>query len=186
MLFHSKKNYQAKQCFMWLWNHAKTGITIYSLTKQDSGGCRLGSGETHYSDAILSAKTSQITSVSIVCSTVRSGTVQRKHQSFALLAFVRGIHRWPETVSIWWRHHEGKNLIKTTLYAKWTCRFPSYVSWQVIIKNGCIEAVYRSVMGANSVGYWLAGTTETWLDWQLASDPSLYLHQCWLIVKPLI
>ena len=38
---------------------------------------------------------SQITSVSIVCWTVCSGTDQRKHQSSASLAFVGGIHRWP-------------------------------------------------------------------------------------------
>ena len=37
---------------------------------------------------------SQITSVSIVCSTVSSDTYQRKHQRSASLAFVRGIHRW--------------------------------------------------------------------------------------------
>ena len=38
---------------------------------------------------------SQITSVSTVYSTVCSGADQRKHQSLAPLAFVRGIHRWP-------------------------------------------------------------------------------------------
>ena len=38
---------------------------------------------------------SQITSVSFVCSTVRLGADQRKHQSSAPLAFVRGIHQWP-------------------------------------------------------------------------------------------
>ena len=43
----------------------------------------------------MSAMVSQITSVSIVCSTVCSGADQRKHQSPASLAFVRGIHRWP-------------------------------------------------------------------------------------------
>ena len=37
----------------------------------------------------------QITSLTIVYSTVYSGADQRKHQSFASLAFVRGIHRWP-------------------------------------------------------------------------------------------
>ena len=36
----------------------------------------------------------QITSVSIVYLTVCSGPDQRKHQSSASLAFVRGIHRW--------------------------------------------------------------------------------------------
>ena len=42
---------------------------------------------THYSDVI-------ITSLTIVYSTVYSGADQRKHQSSASLAFVRGIHRW--------------------------------------------------------------------------------------------
>ena len=37
----------------------------------------------------------QITGVSIVYSNVCSGADQRKHQSSASLAFVRGIHRWP-------------------------------------------------------------------------------------------
>ena len=38
---------------------------------------------------------SQITSLTIVYSTVYSGAHQRKHQSSASLAFMRGIHRWP-------------------------------------------------------------------------------------------
>ena len=37
----------------------------------------------------------QITSLPIVYSNVYLGTNQRKHQSSASLAFVRGIHRWP-------------------------------------------------------------------------------------------
>ena len=38
---------------------------------------------------------SQITSLRIVNSVVYSGADQRKNQSSASLAFVRGIHRWP-------------------------------------------------------------------------------------------
>ena len=49
----------------------------------------------HYSDVIMNAMVSQVTSVSIVSSTVCSGTDQIEHQSSASLAFVRGIHRWP-------------------------------------------------------------------------------------------
>ena len=49
----------------------------------------------HYNDDIMSALASQITRFTIVYSTVYSGTNQRKHQSSASLAFVRGIHRWP-------------------------------------------------------------------------------------------
>ena len=43
----------------------------------------------------MSAVVSPITGVSILCSTVCSGADQRKHQSSAPLAFVRGIHRSP-------------------------------------------------------------------------------------------
>ena len=48
----------------------------------------------YYSDAIMSAMVSQISGISIICSTVCSGADQRKHQSCASMAFVRGIHRW--------------------------------------------------------------------------------------------
>ena len=43
----------------------------------------------------MSAMASQITSLTIVYLTVYSGADQRKLQSSASLAFVRGIHRWP-------------------------------------------------------------------------------------------
>ena len=49
----------------------------------------------HCSDVIMGAMASQITSPKIVYSTVYSGADQRKYQSYASLAFVRGIHRWP-------------------------------------------------------------------------------------------
>ena len=70
----------------------------------------------------MGAMVSQITSLTIIYSTVYSGADQRKHQSSASLAFVRGIHRaltgeFPaqmasnaENASIWWRHYE-KNTI---------------------------------------------------------------------------
>ena len=49
----------------------------------------------HYNDVIMSAIASQITTLTIVYSTVYSGADQRKHQSSVSLAFVRGIHWWP-------------------------------------------------------------------------------------------
>ena len=49
----------------------------------------------HYDDVIMGTMASQITSLAIVYSTVYSGADQRKHQSSASLAFVRGIHRRP-------------------------------------------------------------------------------------------
>ena len=49
----------------------------------------------HYNDVIMGAIASQITSLTIVYSIVYSDADQRKHQSSASLAFVRGIHRGP-------------------------------------------------------------------------------------------
>ena len=49
----------------------------------------------HHIDVIMSAMASQITSFTIVYTNVYSGADQRKHQSSASLAFVRGINRWP-------------------------------------------------------------------------------------------
>ena len=49
----------------------------------------------HYIAVIISAIASQITSLTIVYSTVYSGADQRKHQSSAPLALVRGIYRRP-------------------------------------------------------------------------------------------
>ena len=59
----------------------------------------------HYNDVIMGAIASQITSLTIVYSTVYSGADQRKHESSALMACVQGIrrgpvnspHKWPVT-----------------------------------------------------------------------------------------
>ena len=47
----------------------------------------------HYIDVIMTTIASQITSLTVVYSTVYSDADQRKHQSSASLAFVWGIHR---------------------------------------------------------------------------------------------
>ena len=49
----------------------------------------------HYCDVSMGAVASQITSLTIVYSTVYSDTDQRKHQSSTSVAFVQGIHRGP-------------------------------------------------------------------------------------------
>ena len=67
------------------------------------------SSHIHYGDVIMGAIASHITSL---YSTVYSDADERKHQSSASLAFVRGTGEFPaqmasnaEDVSIWWRHH---------------------------------------------------------------------------------
>ena len=70
-----------------------------------------------YNDVRMRAMASQITSLTIVYSTVYSGADQRKHQSSALLAFLRGIHRWPvnpRTKGQW--HGECFHLVTSSWY----------------------------------------------------------------------
>ena len=50
----------------------------------------------HYNNFIMGTMASQITSLTIVYSTIYSGSDhQRKHQSSASLAYMWGIHQWP-------------------------------------------------------------------------------------------
>ena len=94
-----------------------------------------GTGSLHYHDVMMSGMASPITSLTIVYSTVYSGADQRKHQSSASLAFVRGIHRGPvnsphkgpvtrKTFPFWWRHHWQISCIRLN--------DESYCRWQVV------------------------------------------------------
>ena len=87
---------------VWYQSMLSIAFSVTTLALRESYDCPSASEATmnnkskcHCNDVIMSAVASQITGVSIVCSTVGSGANQRKHQSSASLAFVRGIHRWP-------------------------------------------------------------------------------------------
>ena len=83
----------------------KPQVTATSFLSQLGGALNLWAGITvvvviemiefcyHYIDVIMTTMTFQITSLTVVYSTVYSGVDQRKHQSSASLAFVWGIHR---------------------------------------------------------------------------------------------
>ena len=86
-----RKAMRSEYCFL-IWKSLKYGIK----GKHKLAGMRVGrSLAVYYHHVIMSAMTSQITSLTIVYSSVYSDADQRKHQSSASLAFVRGIHRWP-------------------------------------------------------------------------------------------
>ena len=86
------------QVHIYLYGESKYG------TLSKSAPCCLWLGTTwrlcditliHYGDVTMGAIASQITNLTVVYSTVYSDADQRKHQSSASLAFVRGIHRGP-------------------------------------------------------------------------------------------
>ena len=81
------------------WNNADTmvhrsyeTVIVLDLTYLADGPGLLA----HYSDVIMGMMASEITSLTIVYSSICSGADERKHQSSASLAFVRGIHRYRE------------------------------------------------------------------------------------------
>ena len=79
---------------LWCYEMKNTLYITSSFTRNPSTDSPL-LRTSHYGDVIMSAIASQITSLTIVYSTVYSDADQRKHQSSASLAFVRGIHRGP-------------------------------------------------------------------------------------------
>ena len=92
----------------------------------------------HYSDVIMSALASQITSLTVVFSTLTSGADQRKHQSSTWLAFVQGIRRWPVNSLHKWPvtrkmfsfddviiFTEGYVILKKTFYNLWKAGYLS-------------------------------------------------------------
>ena len=88
-----------KKCYYFWWS---TWLLRFSYMRVVLEWCFLKVSTLSYrsqaincSDVIMISMASQITSLTIVYSTVYSGAVHRKHQSSASLAFVRGIHRWP-------------------------------------------------------------------------------------------
>ena len=81
------------------WNNGfqlikKQSLRQVNITISGSYGLTQKYLRTHYNDVIMGTMTSQISSITIVYSTVYSGANQRKHPSFASLAFV---HKWPVT-----------------------------------------------------------------------------------------
>ena len=72
---------------VWLTHHRPLNVMM------DGPSEALSHMTKHY-DVIISAMPSQITSLTIVYSSVYSDADQRKHQSSASQAFVWGMHRW--------------------------------------------------------------------------------------------
>ena len=80
-----------RQSLFWTWNHFCLGLTWVYCVKVFA--MYIWIIVKHYDNVIMITLASQITSLTVVYSTVYSDADQRKHQSSASLAFVWGIHR---------------------------------------------------------------------------------------------
>ena len=133
----------------------------------------------HYCDVIMGVTASQITGLTIVCSTVYSGAYQRKHQSSASLAFVKELPAQmasnAENVSIWWRPHVYKKMNSKLSFAK--CL--TFVS--ALLKNSLWPSDYllqRSVSNLAQVGLLPDGIIKP------LPEPTLTNHQWSPVIHP--
>ena len=169
-------NYKPRNISFFLFLIVRTKVNSVSIFKFASSTIRQAN---HYSDGIMSAMASQITSVSIVCPTVCSGADQRKLQSSASLAFVKGIHRWPEislikasnaeNVHIWWRHHDCpilKNGVKFT--HPWDMlknTFENSKQWDKWVFQICLSARNLLTKNARNAFIW-PFLSECWINYE--------------------
>ena len=97
--------------------HVRTEDTFLAHTCNYQQWRWLGSsvalGE-HYSDVIMVAIASEISSLTIVYSIVYSGADQKKYKSSASLAYVRGIHWWPVNSTHKWP-------VTRIFFSNWWC-----------------------------------------------------------------
>ena len=154
---------------------------------------------THYSDVIMRAMASQITSVSTVWLPVCSGADQIKYQSSASLAFVRGIHRWPvdsphkepvtwkmfpfdDVIVMYW-HRTGS---LSCIYD--SCRFFDAKPLNVTHRGrGSAHCIFNSISWIKVFEFQLKFGLNLFLEFQfstglsngLVQATSHYLNQCW-------
>ena len=133
----------------------------------------------HYTDVIMGVIASQITSLTIVYSTVYSDADQRKHQSSASLAFVRGIHRGPvNSLHKWPVTRKMFPFDDDIMFSAAICSvmllphrwWPSCLLYSIAVDNGVILNVHsHQVMVLTSkrciyVYYYIATDNSAWHD----------------------
>ena len=117
---------------------------------------------THYCDVTMATMASQITSLTIVYSTVYSDADQRKHQSSPSLAFVWRIHRWPVNSPHKWP-------ITRKIFPIDDVFMPS-ATWYWWWTNGSIFRVIGPL--------WGEFTGHRWIPLTKASDAQLWCFLC--------
>ena len=142
----------------------------------------------HYGDVIMSAIASQITSLTIVYSTVNSDADQRKHQSSASLAFVWGIHRGPVNSPHKWPVTQKMFPFDDVIMVKVVTPVLRYnISIQLLVlgnRSFSVLVVYRLKihwLPRNTIWCHRHGPTSAQVMPCCRMAPSHYPNQCWFI-----
>ena len=150
-------------------------ILYESILRMITSQARGNSLMAHYNDVTMTTMASQITSLTVVYSTVYSDADQRKHQSSASLAFVWGIHRdrWiPRTndqLRGKWFHLMTSSciLLKTFTWigCQWSitsCHHQAEVAKQILEVQRTDRNLFnlQQLLHGHMVTVWLPGTRE--------------------------
>ena len=151
----------------------------------------------HYSDVMMGTMASQITSLTIVYSTVYLGADQRKHQSSASLAFVPGIHRWPVNSLHKWPVTRKMFPFDDVVMVIWVSMVVAdglVFIWRQDKTTTCnhhmltctIHHQINSLWPSDTIWWHRSGSTlDQVMAWCLMA-PSHYLNQCWLIISQVL
>ena len=140
-----------------------SGIQVFNLywTNEEF---HLNSYKYHYSDVIMGAIASQITSITIVYSTIYSSVDQRKHQSSASLAFVQGIHWWPVNFPHKWPVTRKMFPFDDVIIISHTPWIYSKHNHNQTIHNKTLCTFYNAILYAD---FWLSKYLLTDIDYHL-------------------
>ena len=123
----------------------------------------------HYSDVIMGTMVSQITNFTIVSSTVYSSADQRKHQSSASLAFVRGIHRWPVNSPHKWP-------VTRKMFHLMTSSWPK--KWAISIIPGMYRTRGAAGLRVGGLGTWHTQSYHRGMSFQCVNEMGLFSCFC--------
>ena len=118
--------------------------------------------KSHYNDVIMGTIAPQITSLTIVYSTVYSGADQSKHQSSASLAFVCGIHRGPVNSPHKWPVTRKKLPFDDVIMTRMNNPRTTWVSCDKLCWINGLKTLYNAHNGSQWLAY-LSG-------WRLLSE----------------
>ena len=139
-----------------------------------------------FNDVIMSAMVYQITSDTIVYSTVYSDAEQRKHQGSASVDFVWGIHRWPVnsphkgpvTRKLFPYHNvimkalPGQLVELSYLYVKWKIGINVFMNEQLLCNVNINASNYTKISNILTSMFW----TQTR---KLGSCFNIYISSCY-------
>ena len=135
----------------------------------------------------MGAIASQITSLTIVYSTIYSDAVQRTHQSSASLAFVRGIHRGPVNSPHKWPVTRKMFPFDNVIMCWWKV-LPNTNS-SITYQNYCTDWYNcgRLAHYGRMTSYGNRDLDQIrWGNSLLPDGPKLLLNQCWLNISKVL